>query len=153
MQQAQRPLSPHLGIYQFGWTMIFSFTHRMTGFGLAFGMVGVVIWLSALAMGPTWYEFVEFLLIHPLGQLVFWAFAWALLFHLCNGCRHLIWDSGAMMELGPARYSGYVVYGLSVILSLVVLWYGPLTAPGGFFDSMTPFQAMDSISAMLTGTG
>ena len=137
MEQAQRPLSPHLGIYHFGWTMMYSFTHRMTGFGIAFGMVGVVVWFASLAMGPDWYGLVEVLLIHPLGQLVFWAFSWALLFHLMNGCRHIIWDTGSMMELGPARWSGHTVYLLSVIGSLVVLWYGPLTAPGGFLEGMS----------------
>src|SRR3546814_1470403 len=52
-----RPLSPHLTIWRWGPHMLVSILHRMTGAGLAtVGVVGLVWWLTAAAMGPAAYE-------------------------------------------------------------------------------------------------
>src|SRR3546814_4069691 len=52
-----RPLSPHLTIWRWGPHMLVSILHRMTGAGLAtVGVVGLVWWLTAAAMGPEAYE-------------------------------------------------------------------------------------------------
>ncbi|HYH19117.1 MAG TPA: succinate:quinone oxidoreductase subunit C, partial [Azospirillum sp.] len=34
---SSRPLSPHLQVYRFQWTMAGSITHRITGVGLTIG--------------------------------------------------------------------------------------------------------------------
>src|SRR5262245_22236358 len=41
----RRPLSPHLGIYRWQWTMALSILHRITGIGLAIGTLLLVYWL------------------------------------------------------------------------------------------------------------
>ncbi len=41
----ERPLSPHLGIYRFWYPMVTSITHRITGLGLALGLIVLVWWL------------------------------------------------------------------------------------------------------------
>ena len=52
MAQASRPLSPHLGIYRWYFTMALSIAHRVTGAGLAVGLLLLTWWLLALAGGP-----------------------------------------------------------------------------------------------------
>ena len=47
-----RPLSPHLQVYRWTWTMAMSVFHRVTGTGLYFGIALFAIWLVALAAGP-----------------------------------------------------------------------------------------------------
>jgi succinate dehydrogenase / fumarate reductase cytochrome b subunit len=51
--------------------------------------------------------------------------AWtlALFYHLLNGIRHLLWDAGMLMDLGPARSSGWVVVVLALMLTALV-WGG-----------------------------
>ena len=44
-----RPLSPHLGIYRFQWTMALSILHRLTGVALGAGLVLLTWWLVAAA--------------------------------------------------------------------------------------------------------
>ena len=44
-----RPLSPHLGIYRFMYTMATSIAHRITGVVLSVGLVVLVAWLLAAA--------------------------------------------------------------------------------------------------------
>ncbi|RYZ57607.1 MAG: succinate dehydrogenase, cytochrome b556 subunit, partial [Proteobacteria bacterium] len=55
---ARRPLSPHLSIYRFGYTMSLSILHRITGVGLSVGLLLLVAFLVALASGPdSWDRF------------------------------------------------------------------------------------------------
>jgi succinate dehydrogenase / fumarate reductase cytochrome b subunit len=56
-QSAQpRPLSPFISIYRWPVTMAASITHRVTGVGLALGMILVAWMLIAVATGPNAYE-------------------------------------------------------------------------------------------------
>lgn len=46
---APRPLSPHLQIYRWSWTMAMSVAHRLTGIALYGGIALFAVWLVALA--------------------------------------------------------------------------------------------------------
>jgi succinate dehydrogenase / fumarate reductase, cytochrome b subunit len=104
----KRPLSPFMlgQYYRFQWTSLLSFTHRVTGIGLSLGTLLLAGWLIALAAGPAWY-----------GQVLLFGWSWALLYHLCNGIRHLFWDAGMGFELKTAERSGYAVVVLSLLLT------------------------------------
>ena len=47
-----RPLSPHLQIYRWTWTMAMSIVHRVTGGALYVGTILVAVWLLSMASGP-----------------------------------------------------------------------------------------------------
>jgi succinate dehydrogenase / fumarate reductase cytochrome b subunit len=36
-------------------------------------------------------------------------FVWALVYHMMNGVRHLVWDMGYGFELKTAQFSGWLV--------------------------------------------
>ena len=88
MSDAQRPLSPHLGIYKWQLTMASSILHRATGVGLGVGMLVLAWWLIAAASGADYYGMVSGWLTSVLGRIILLAFTWSLFFHLCNGVRH-----------------------------------------------------------------
>ena len=50
-----RPLSPHLGVYKFMYTMSLSILHRITGVAASVGFLVFAWWLMALASGPEAY--------------------------------------------------------------------------------------------------
>ena len=52
MTPGNRPLSPHLQVYKFNITMAASILQRITGSGLAVGLVVFAYWLGAAAHGP-----------------------------------------------------------------------------------------------------
>ena len=54
---AERPLSPHLQIYRPMLTMMMSIVHRITGFGLYFGMLLLAWWLIAAASPNAYADF------------------------------------------------------------------------------------------------
>ena len=89
-----QPLSPHLQIYRWTWTMLMSVLHRITGTALYGGTVLVVLWLVALASGPAAYETVAGFFGSWFGLLVLFAYTWVLMHHMCGGLRHFVWDTG-----------------------------------------------------------
>lgn len=85
----------------------------------------MVVWLVALAQGEAAYGAMLEFMSNPIVLLALVGWNLALFYHLLNGIRHLLWDTGAMLELNPARTSGWVVVVLSVILTAIV-WGGLL---------------------------
>lgn len=119
-----RPLSPHLGVYKFMYTMSLSILHRITGVTASIGFLLFAWWLMALATGHDAYQRAMQLLGSPLVKLLLAGFTFAFVYHFCNGIRHLVWDTGHGLERAQARRSGAVVIVASVLLTGLVLWLG-----------------------------
>ncbi len=116
-----KPLSPHLTIYRPQLTSVLSILHRITGVLLAAGSLLVASWLIAVAIGPEAFETVHALFSSVAGQVLLFGWSWAVLYHLCNGIRHLCWDVGLGLELSATYRSGYAVIIIST-LSTLLLW-------------------------------
>jgi len=119
-----RPLSPHLGVYKFMYTMSLSILHRITGVAATFGFLALVWWLMALATGPDQYARAMSLLSTPLAKLLLVGFTFSFVYHFCNGIRHLVWDTGRGLERAQARRSGMLVIIASLVLTALVVWAG-----------------------------
>lgn len=122
-QQPQRPLSPFMlgSYYRFQLTSLLSILHRAAGVVIVLGTLGLTLWLIALAYGPDSYAFAAWLADTLIGKIVMVCFSYALLYHLCNGIRHLFWDAGYGYEIRSAYIGGYFAVAASIILT-VVLW-------------------------------
>jgi len=125
MNSNHRPLSPHLQIYRPQWTSVLSILHRVSGVLLSVGTVLMVMWLVSLAGGASRYDAMREFMGHPLVTLLLIGWTLALFYHLLNGIRHLLWDTGMLLELGPAQVSGWIVLVLSAILTALA-WGGAL---------------------------
>jgi succinate dehydrogenase / fumarate reductase cytochrome b subunit len=118
----QRPLSPHLGVYKFMYTMALSILHRIMGVALSVGFLVFAWWLMALAQGPQSYvDAVEILRSGPF-KLLLGGWALAFIYHFCNGLRHLLWDMGVGLEKHQARRSGAFVVIATVVLFGLFIW-------------------------------
>ena len=96
----KRPLSPHLEIWRWGPAMAVSILHRVSGNGLAFvGLAVLLWWLGALVSGPAAYAIFTSLAGSWYGQVVLAGISWAFFNHLCSGLRHFVLDLGAGFEL------------------------------------------------------
>ena len=115
----ERPLSPHLQIYKPQWTSMLSILHRITGVALGIGTIVLVWWLAAAASGADYYAYVQGVMASWLGIILLIGWAFALYYHLCNGIRHLFWDAGIGLELGPARNTGILSVVLAIVLTAV----------------------------------
>jgi succinate dehydrogenase / fumarate reductase, cytochrome b subunit len=114
-----RPLSPFMigPYYRPQLTSMLSIVHRMTGVGLSAGALLLVWWLTALAGGAWTYAAFAKHLTAWYGQLLLVSWSWSLLYHLCNGIRHLFWDLGYGYSIPVAYRSGYAVIAGSVLLT------------------------------------
>lgn len=131
--RSNRPISPHLQIWRWGPAMLVSILHRVTGNGLAFAGLGLLLWwIGALAGGEQSYQtFVDYVwvghstpiaaLTAILGKLVLFGLTWAFFQHLASGLRHFVLDVGAGFELETnARWS--VLTLVFSVLATVLFW-------------------------------
>ena len=116
-----RPLSPHLQVYRPQLTSVMSIMHRASGAVLATGSLFVALWLVALAAGAAVFNPVADVMQHPLGQFVMFGYSLALVYHGLNGIRHLMWDFRVGLEIKQVYQSGYLVLGLTVLVT-AALW-------------------------------
>ncbi|MFC0587823.1 succinate dehydrogenase, cytochrome b556 subunit [Novosphingobium aquiterrae] len=118
---SNRPLSPHLQIWRWGPAMFVSILHRVTGDGMAFVGLGVLLyWLGSLAGGPesyaaflahagTWY-----------GKVVLIGLTFAFFSHMLSGLRHFVLDIGAGYELKTNAFWSVVAPVVAVVLTVAV---------------------------------
>ena len=116
-----RPTSPHLQIYRLPLTAVLSIGFRVAGAVLAGGLVLLVWLLAAAASGPDYYAQVHGMAASWFGQLVLFGLTFVLYYHLCNGVRHLYWDTGRGFERESVATSVWVVLAVSVGLT-VLTW-------------------------------
>jgi succinate dehydrogenase / fumarate reductase cytochrome b subunit len=127
-----RPLSPHLSVYKFKYTMVTSILNRFTGVALSAGLLLLVYWLMAVAGGAQSQARAGRILSLPLAKLVYAGLIAAFSYHLVAGIRHLIWDTGRGLERSQARRSAWLVAAVSIALMLVIgygVWHSGAHAP------------------------
>jgi succinate dehydrogenase / fumarate reductase cytochrome b subunit len=122
------PKSPHLMTGGFGspllwrWhiTMWTSILHRATGVALYVGGLIAAAWAITLADGPDRYAQFKHLLGSPLGKLVMFGLTISFFYHLANGIRHLVWDTGHGLDLKSANLSSVVILAFTAAATLAI---------------------------------
>lgn len=94
-------------------TSMLSILHRMTGFGLSLGLFLFTAWLCAAAYDAAWLESIKAFAQSWLGILLLFGWSFAFYYHLANGIRHLVWDTGRMLEMETATKGGFAVLGFA----------------------------------------
>lgn len=121
-EKIERPLSPHLQVYRPQMTSMLSILHRMTGVALAVGTILFVWLLVATASGEDAFNTFMSVVSSPIGMVALAGWSFALFYHMCNGVRHLIWDTGRLFKIQYATSAGYIVLLSSITLTAFV-WY------------------------------
>jgi len=117
-------------MYRWQYTNTLSILHRATGLALSVGLLLFVYWLIAAASGEAAYAQAQAVFAHPLGKLALVGFSFAFFYHLMNGIRHLVWDTGHGLERKSARLSGWIAFIGSIVLT-VFFWVLALQFTGG----------------------
>jgi succinate dehydrogenase / fumarate reductase cytochrome b subunit len=124
-----RPLSPHLSVYKPQITSVMSILHRITGVFLALGSLVLAVWIFGAAYDESLYLWMQELLASVLGTAALIAWSAAFYYHLCNGIRHMVWDTGRGFSLPAVTRSGVLVLMATVFLTFatwMAVWGGAL---------------------------
>ncbi len=116
VNRGNRPLSPHLTIYRPQLTSMTSIFVRLTGNAVIVAALMIVWWFAAAASGPDAFATADGFVRSWFGDLVLFLSTWAMWYHLLGGLRHLIWDSGHMLDVKRSE-----TFGLAMILASVLL--------------------------------
>jgi succinate dehydrogenase / fumarate reductase cytochrome b subunit len=127
---SERPLSPFMH-YRKGYTMTLSILHRITGVALSIGSIVLVYWLVAAASGRSAYAQATGLLGIVVVKIALAGWIFSFCYHLLNGIRHLVWDSGYGFEKKVARRSGYTVAIGSIVLASILVFLFFFFGKGG----------------------
>src|SRR5262249_2458411 len=98
---------------------VLSILHRAAGLALSIGTIVLVWWLVAAASSPEAFDAVSDFLSSWLGLLMLFGWSVALFYHLCNGIRHLVWDTGHGLDLKSTYLGGWFVLGGTAALTLI----------------------------------
>ena len=126
----ERPRSPHLVtgglgsplLWRWHITMWTSILHRMTGVALYVGGLVAAAWAIALAQGPERYAGFKALLGSAPGKVVMFGLTVSFFYHLANGVRHLVWDSGHGLDVKSANASSVTIFAFTAAATLAI-WY------------------------------
>ena len=126
MASGPRPISPHLQVYRWYFTMALSIAHRVSGSALAVGLILLTWWLTALAAGEESFATVHAVMDNWFGGLVLFGYTFILFFHLANGIRHLAWDFGFGLDVERAKSTGMFVL-IGAAAATLVTWVAILS--------------------------
>jgi succinate dehydrogenase / fumarate reductase cytochrome b subunit len=103
-------------------TSILSITHRASGIFLSLVALPLMLWwLVALASGAEAYGAFQQFLSGWFGRLVLLGSILCLFYHLFNGIRHLVWDTGRGLDIRSAYSMGWMVLIATVVASAALL--------------------------------
>ena len=119
----QRPLSPHISIYRPQLTSVLSILHRGTGIVMSLCVLMLILWLSMLATGSERFDRVEELVGNPFVRVLLLGGLFSFFYHLCNGVRHLFWDTGRGLTIEQTYRSGWAVVFVALLATVGVFVY------------------------------
>jgi succinate dehydrogenase / fumarate reductase cytochrome b subunit len=95
-----------------------SISHRITGAGLIVGTFLVTAFFLAAAMGEAEYNMVLDFAETLYGRIILMLWSAGLYFHMCNGVRHMIWDTGALLSKSASMKANFVVIGAAALMTV-----------------------------------
>lgn len=116
-----RPIAPFITVWRWHVTMASSIIHRATGAALYGAAIALAIWVIAAAAGPETYAIVDTVLSAWYGQVAMYLVVAALAYHLANGIRHLVFDTGAGLTPADADTSAWFAI-LFAVAAPIGLW-------------------------------
>ena len=95
----------------------------MTGFALSMIVLLSPIIIYFLTYSVETHQIMINILRNTFIKIIFSLALFGLLYHLCNGIRHLAWDAGYGLDLESSYKSGYIVLVSSVALTFLILLF------------------------------
>jgi len=127
-QRRNRPVSPHLTIYQPQLTWYLSGVHRVTGVAMAGAFYALTCGYAATSLLSIPFDsaaIVSAFAALPVAAKVLAkaAMAFPFAFHSLNGLRHLVWDFGKELTIPGVYRTGYIVLAGTAVLGSYLAFF------------------------------
>ncbi|ABN65765.1 succinate dehydrogenase [Scheffersomyces stipitis CBS 6054] len=127
-QRKNRPVSPHLTIYQPQLTMVLSSFHRITGVAMAGAFYALTCGYAATSILNIPFDasvlvgvFASLPVAVKLSAKALMAYPFA--FHFGNGIRHLVWDFGKELSIPGVYRTGYAVLAVTAVFGSYLAFF------------------------------
>ena len=120
VNRGNRPLSPHLTIYNPQLTSMSSIMVRITGIVALGAALIVVAWLLAAATSASAFATVDGLLDSYIGDVILLGATWSIFYHMLGRLRHVLWDFGYCLEVSVSEKLAIGMFALATILTALV---------------------------------
>ena len=121
----QRPINLDLRTIRQPVAAISSILHRVSGVITLFALA-ILLWLLSYSLSsPAGFSAVVDILDGFFVWIIMWGILTALAYHIVGGIRHMVMDLGHGVELEESALSATVVFGVTIVLSLlagIMLW-------------------------------
>lgn len=102
---------------------IASIVHRVTGLAMFVCLLFLLAMLQMSLKSEAGFEaFRSVVWGNPIAKLVLIGLLFALIYHLVAGIRHMIQDANIWLDLAAARGTAFAVFGISIVLTALVVW-------------------------------
>jgi len=99
---------------------VLSIIHRIAG-AVIFLLLPVLLWLLQSSLtSPETFATVKSVVGNPLVKIVLFGLIWLFMHHFCAGIRYLLLDLHKGVDLVSARRSSWIVFAVSIALTLIV---------------------------------
>ena len=109
-----------MSVWRWHITMATSILHRISGCALYAAALLVTAWALSLAAGPEAYGAFKAVLGSFPGKVVLFLFSLAVFYHLAKGVQHLVWDTGAALDLKSANAGAAASIAFAVVATVAV---------------------------------
>ncbi len=102
---------------------IASIVHRITGIALFICLLFLLAMLQMSLKSEAGFEaFRSIVWANPIAKIVLIGLLFAIVYHMIAGLRHMVQDTNAWLDLPVARATAFAVFGLSVLVTALVVW-------------------------------
>ena len=119
-----RPISPHIQIYNWHISSLLSISHRIVGIINIIVLTLICFWISSLLLFSDSYGAIHSFLNTFFGKFIIIAIIWSFIFQSLCEIRHLFWDFGYGFELKTSNITGLIVIFGSLVLTVLIFILG-----------------------------
>jgi len=98
---------------------------------LSVGTILLVGWIASAAQSVETYNSLSNFLGGYFGQFLLFGWSFSLIYHSVSGVRHLLFDTGRLLEVDQIKNSSIIVIALSIVLTLLAWVMAGGYYPGG----------------------
>jgi len=118
-----RPVSPHIQIYKWEWTMIYSILHRASAIGV--GKIMIII-SSLILFLPNEFSLPTLIKSYSIAKVIYFLSVLCINYYIFATIKYIIWDFAKGLDLKTAKWLGHSSIIATIIFTIGVYNYALL---------------------------